>query len=133
MFRNIKEYRIKQGFNVDNYARLYFITKTDIYYYQFNDDGKLTKLQNIGNDNYYIEPRVTDNYPTKLNKEFNDNQELIDFCKEEILKVQDYDIDLKDKFSYVIFDDEEVLFNNSVKNNKELVLSLIGGSYDELE
>jgi hypothetical protein len=121
IFRYIKEYRIKQGFKVDNYARLYFVTKTDVYFYQFNDDGKLTKLQNIGNDNYYIEPRVTDNYPTKLGKQFNNNQELIDFCKEEILKVQDYNIDLKDKFSYVIFNGNEIMFNNSVKTNKTLV------------
>ena len=133
IFRDIKKYRIKQGFKVDNYARLYFVNKNDIYYYDIEDDGILSKLQNIGNDNFYIRPNITKNPPTRLDKVFTNNEELIDFCKEEILKVQDYNIDLKDKFSYVIFDDEEVLFNNSVKNNKELVLSLIGGCYDELE
>ena len=133
IFKPIKEYRIKQGHEIKNFVRLYFITKTDIYYYEIEDDGKLSKLQNIGIDNYYIRPKLTQNSPTKLDKQLNNNQELIDFCKEEILNVQDYNIDLKDKFSYVIFDDKDVLFDNSIKYNKEIVLSLIGGSYDELE
>lgn len=133
IFKPIKEYRIKQGHEIKNFVRLYFITKTDIYYYQVDDDGKLTKLFNIGYDNYYIKPSLTENLPTKLDKEFNNNQELIDFCKKEILNVQDYNIDLKDRFSHIIFDNNEIYFDNSVRNNKELVLSLIGGSYDELE
>lgn len=133
IFREIKEYRIKQKFKVDNFSRLYFVVKNDVYYYEIDDEGKLSKLQNIGIDNYYIRPNLTQNSPTKLEKEFNSNQELIDFCKEEILNVQDYGIDLKDKFSSIVFDNNEVFFDNSVKNNKELVLSLIGGSYDELE
>ena len=132
IFKQIKEHRIKQGHEIKNFVRLYFVIKTDIYYYEIEDDGSLSNLQNIGINNSYIRPKLTQNSPTKLDKNFNNNQELISFCKEEILKVQDYNIDLKNKFSHIIFDEEEVLFDNSVKTNKELVLSLIGGSYDEL-
>ena len=133
IFKKIKEYRIKQGHEIKNFVRLYFVVKNDVYYYDIDDNLKLSKLQNIGIDNYYIRPNLTESSPTKLDKVFTNNQELIDYCKEEISKVQDYNIDLKNKFSYVIFDDEEVAFDNSVKTNKELVLSLIGGNYNELE
>jgi hypothetical protein len=131
IFKKIKDYRKKHKIN--DFVRLYFITKTDIYYYQVDDNGNLSKLLNIGINNYYIRPNLTENSPIKLERQFENNQELIKFSKEEILKVQDYNIDLKDKYSFVIFDDKEVVFDNSVKTNKELVLSLIGGSYNELE
>jgi len=135
IFKRVKKHFTNLRFNVDDYARLYFIDKTDIYYYDIEDDGVISILQNVGSDNYYIRPNITMNSPVKLSKEFKDNQELLSFCKSEVLKCanKDYDIDIKDRFSYVIFDEEEVLFDNSVKNNKELVLSLIGGNYNELK
>lgn len=133
MFRQIKEYRITLGFQVDNHARLYFVDKTDVFYYDIDEGGKLSKLQNIGINNYYINPYKTKNPPIKLEQQFENNQQLISFCKNEINKTQNYNIVLKDKFSYVIFDGERTVFDNSAKNNKELVYALTGADYDKIE
>ncbi len=135
IFRKVKEYHENNGHEVKNYVRLYFIDKTGVYYYDTTDKGEISILQQIKNNDYYIEPCITENPPVKLKQQFKNNQELLSFCKNEILECanKDYKIDLKDKFSSIIFDNNEVYFDNSVKNNKELSLSLIAGDYNELE
>lgn len=132
IFEQVKIYYGNQSFKVGHYARLYFVNKTGVYYYDINDNGKLSKIKSL-EDNYYIKPDITENIPVKLNKQFKDNDELLSFCKNEINKVQDYGIKLKGRFSYIIIDDNGIIFDNSIKSNRELALSLIGAKYDEIE
>lgn len=133
IFKHIKIQREKNGYKTENYARIYFIDKNDVYYYSIEEDGVIPKIQSIEINNYHIRPKITVSSPVKINQNFQNNQELIWFCKNQINECQDYNIDLKDKFSYVIFDKEEIIFDNSMRNNKELVLSTIGCDYGELE
>ena len=91
---------IKSHFN-----RIYFINKEGVYFINIDDDMKLGELIEIPN-NRYIKPEYALNQPIKFDLEFNNTYELIETCWNEILKIQDYSIDLKDKFSFIMFDDD---------------------------
>lgn len=113
-------------------CRMYFINKNGVYYYNINRDGNLSEMFEIPN-NRYIEPEDFMNTPIKFKKVIKNNDELINFSKDRILKVQDYGIDMKNKFSYALYDENNLILENSIKNNKELVLSMVCGKYNELE
>ena len=120
------------GIKINNDCRLYFINKNGVYYYNVDSDGDLYDLVEVPN-NTYIKP---DNYlvtPIEIKIKIENNDELITFCKNKILNAQNYGIDIKDRLSYIIFNENQQLINNSIKNNKELVLSMVGADYNELK
>lgn len=120
------------GNKIGLYCRIYFINKNGVYYYTVNDKGSLSVICEIPN-NTHIEPNCADNLPILIKNDFKDTSELIDFHKEEIIKVGYYNFDLKNKISYVIFDDEKIIKYNSIDDNKEMVLSFVCGDFSEIE
>lgn len=133
LFKTFSGYtQYNKGTKIGNFCRLYFINKSNVYYYNIDDDGKLTHLHEIPN-NSFIKPNDATNDPVTINSDFENNEQLIDFCKNEILRYKGYNgLDFKDKFSYVTFSDNGKLISNSLKNNKEIVLSMIAGDYSEI-
>lgn len=132
VFNDIKEHRSDNGYEVNNFARLYFVNNNGVYYYEIGSDGVLASIQSIS-DGCFILPHYSNLSPRELKETFESNDQLISFCKEKINKAQTYGINLKDKFSYIIFDEDGTVFNNSISNDKELVYALTGENYDKIE
>jgi len=132
IFKYIKEHYERDGHKIEKLCRLYFIEHGSLHYYNVNNNGSLSCIQTIC-DRCYIEPDNATNLPIGMKGIFNDNEEIIAFCKGKIEQYQPYGIDLKNRFSYVIIDKGGTVFDSSIRNNEELVLSETGGGYDKLK
>jgi hypothetical protein len=132
IFKYLKIYYNKTDIEISYFGRIYFVERGVIYYYNIDNDGIFSQMQTLS-EGYYIEPDGANNSPIVLRNEIVTNEEILTFCKKRINKIQEYGIDLKNRFSYILFDDNDSIFNNSIKNNEELVLALIPGDYDKLK
>lgn len=115
------------------FCRIYFIDRTGVYYYQINDKGQLSEIEKI-KDGFFIDSEFSTNTQFKIVDEIENNEQLIKFSKDNILTHanKDYKIDLKDKFNYVIFDNN-ILSNNGLDNNRDIMLSIVTANYNEIE
>lgn len=116
---------------IDRFCRLYFIDKKGVYYYNIDDDGILSELHEISNNNF-IKSNCAENAPITLEEDFETKEEIINFCKNEIIESGNNAMDFKDKFSYAVFCKNEKTVNNSMRDNREIVLSMIAGDYNEI-
>ena len=139
LFKLICEAPNYSNINIEKFCRIYFVDKEEVYYYQIDDGARLTCAQDSTHlykipNNCFIEPNYADNYTITIERDFENIEEIVEFCKNKILALNAYNgLDLKDKFSYIIFDNNAKLTNNSFKNNNEIVLSMIAGDYNELK
>ena len=133
IFGYIKDYRIQQGYTVKNICRMFFVSMDKIVFYSIDKNLELSMKEEL-DDGCYINPEIWCNpsYPIKENLENTDM--VLNFCKNKIMEYEKYNIDLKDRFSYIIFDSKTNIsvFESSIQNNKELVMTLIGDDYKKL-
>ena len=129
----INKWEYNNGFEINNhFNRVYFINKEGVNYFQIDDEMKLWDLIEIPN-NKYIKPQYSTNQPIKFDLTFNNCDELINTCWNEILKIQDSNINLKNRFSFIMFDNEQKIYVNPCRNNEEIILEYVGGNYSELK
>lgn len=116
----------------NSFNRIYFIDNNGVYYYTITEQIKAMPIVELEN-NQIIKPYSSFDTPNNIDKSFVDDNELIDYCKNLINKYQEYGFDLKNRFSFILFDNSNKRFICSSNNNDENVLSLLSVNYDELK
>jgi len=119
------------------FSELFFVEKDKICYYIIKkDDGNKMYIheKKYVENNTVVEDAMT--FVLKDEK-YNNSNEIIEYCKTEIKKhykqkEETSHIDLKDKFSYIIFSDNERLKKLPYNDNSEFILSEIGCNYEEI-
>ena len=114
-----------------NFNRIYFINCCGIFYISVNKFFEASELMEVEN-NRIIDPYCQFDTPNNLKKSFADNSDLINYCKNQINRFQDYGFDLKDKFSFIMFDENKKIYVNPSNNNEELILSIVGAEYGKI-
>ena len=116
------------------YCKIYFITRTDVYYYLITKDCSdnliLSEIKEVENN------KIVNGFePENIQNPDASNEEQIEICKKLIRcsSSQGYGIDLKDRFSSIMFDGNKKIYIDPSRNNNELVMTLIRGKYEELD
>jgi len=121
------------------HSGLFFIEKGKICYYiikkddndkMFIRDKKYVENNSVFNDYLFLSFDITD-------AKYDNTNEIIEYCKNSIrkhykLKEDTKHLDLKDRFSFIIFDDDNKIKNLPYLNNIDFVLSEIGCKYEDI-
>lgn len=132
IFKKLKADSIKNNYDVNNYCRMFFINKEDVWSYIIDGEGRLSILQNIKSENYYLAPNSFFSSPIRLKQNFGYNEELITFCKNEINSINKHNFSLKNRFSHIIFEKDTVDYYDSIDNYDEFILSETGGDFEDV-
>ena len=116
----------------NSFNRIYFIDNNSVYYYTITEQIKVMPMVEL-EDNQIIKPYSSFDTPNNIKKSFINDDELIDYCKILINDNQEYGFDLKNRFSFILFDNDYRKFICSSNDNEESVLSLLTVNYDELK
>ena len=119
-----------------DFVKIFFVTKSDVKYYVLKKDiekkwftlGGL-KIQEIKYNEIMECECGTFTCP------FIDDEEKKKYCKDEIKKTsfEKYGFDLKDRFSFIMFKDDERIYEPPAITNEELVSLFVYEKYSELE
>ncbi len=122
------------------YVKIFFINESDVFFYIIKKDVETNgfniidnKIRQLKNDTIMD---VCGHETTDFHKLQDD--ELIEYCKKTIINEHKLlrgrdGLDLKDRFSYITFNNSVRKYINPSKNDEELVLSFICGKYEELD
>ena len=129
------------GINIEknfDFACLIFINKDKVcqYYIKLNENGKMYINKNtlVGNNQLF------EGLPMLIdinNKNLNNSGEIIEYCKNKIIRFykgqeKTENLDLKDKFSFIMFEGDKTTKLLPYKNNQELLFSEIGCDYSKI-
>jgi hypothetical protein len=120
------------------HSGLFFILNNKIVWYKImrDENGKLEISLTSHIDNNHISEDFVDIHIN--NNQFNNPNEIINYCKQAIIKhykrkEETKNLNLKDKFSFIMFNGDEKIKILPYSNNKEFVLSEIGCKYVDIE
>lgn len=116
----------------NSFNRIYFIDNSSVFYYTITEQIKAMPIVELKN-NEIIKPYSSFYTPNNIDKSLVNKNELIDYCKNLINKYHEYDFDLKNRFSFVIYDNNNMDFINSSNNLEENILSLFTVDYGEIK
>lgn len=116
----------------NSFNRIYFIDNRSVFYYTIMEQIKAMPIVELKN-NEIIKPYSSFDTPNNIDKSFADNNELVDYCKNLINRYQEYSFDLKNRFSFVLYDNHKIYFINSSNNTEENILSLFTIDYSEIK
>jgi hypothetical protein len=129
-----KGYDIEKDFY---HTGLFFISKNNIVWYLINkDEGKMV----IRKKSRILNNQILDDIATTFNTDdfnFKNIDEIINYCKTTIIKhykrkEETKNLDLKDKFSFIMFNENEKIKIFPYENNEELIDSIIGCDYSKI-
>ncbi|MFW6246551.1 MAG: hypothetical protein ACOC22_00045 [bacterium] len=140
LLKNNKEYT--KGHDIEknfDYSGLFFINKDKIIWYKISRDEN--KNLEISMTSIIDNNSISEDFYTILIKDnqFKNTNEIIDYCKTAIKKHykrknETKNLDLKDRFSFIMFNnDEKTTKILPYSNNKGFILSEISCNYNELE
>jgi hypothetical protein len=112
----------------NSFNRIYFINKDTVYYYTITEQIKAMPMERLCN-NQIIKPHSSFDTPNDIRKSFIDNEEVVNYCKKLINDNQEYGFDLKNRFSFILFENNDRNFICSSNNNEEGILSLLTVNY----
>ncbi|NJK96261.1 MAG: hypothetical protein HC905_16305 [Bacteroidales bacterium] len=113
------------GHKIPPFNRIYFLNGDGIYYYFFSNEKNNPYSFVVIENNNIIKPYSSFDTPNFIDRDFENDDDLIKYCKSLINKYNKYEFNLKDRFSFIMFNGNERIYLNPSKTNDELIYSSI--------